>query len=57
VAELFFIVAGLVVIRLALNGVFRLFTSKPVFKPGTDSVLAAVAIAALVLGVAFTIVG
>ena len=56
-AEFFFIVAALVAIRLVLNGVFRLFTSKPIFKPGTNPFLAATALAALALGVVFTIVG
>ena len=53
----FFFVAALAAIRLVLNGVFRLFTSKPIFKTGTHPLLAAIALAALALGVVFTIVG
>ena len=56
-AGFFFIVAALAAIHVVLNGGFRLFTSKPIFKPGTQPLLAAIALAALALGVMFTIVG
>ena len=54
-AKLCFIVAGLVAVRLLLNGVFALFGSKPMFKAGTNPTLAAIGLLALALGVAFAL--
>jgi hypothetical protein len=55
VAAFCFIVAGLVAIRVAVDGVIGLFAGKSMYKPGYYRVVAPIGVVALAAGVVFTL--
>jgi hypothetical protein len=56
VARFCFIVAGLVAVRFAVDGVIALFAGKSMYRSGYYSVVAPIGVVALVLGVVFALV-
>ena len=50
-----FMVAGLVAVRVAVDGVVTLFAGKSMYKPGYYRVVAPIGAVAFVVGVVFTL--